>query len=82
VACARLLKEPVDYAEAQALVQDTALLDTLLKDALHDGILELTRPHAATADSPMPTAAATVAANSPEDRGAWSLVRRLIRKFT
>ena len=82
VACARLLQEPVDYAQAQKLVQDVTLLDTLLSDALHDGILELTptqAPPLATTTPDTPPAAATV---RPDDRGTWSLVKRLIRKFT
>lgn len=108
VACARLLREPVDYDEARTLVHDTTVLDTLLRDALQDGILELTPATPGTAPvTHSVTAAATSAVTPPvlptahppaphhpphadaswrpagsDDRSAWSLVKRLIQKFT
>jgi len=85
VACSRLLQGWASYEEVQSMVIVPSALDVVLRDAHEAGILELT-PIETLSSTPSgfglllpPDLAANRA--SPE-RGAWSLVKRLLQKFS
>lgn len=79
VACAQALQNRMAYAEMIALagINNSTIVDSLLRDALQDGILELSKADATDAPHPAPPPPNPV--SSPK---RWSLVRRLIEKFS
>lgn len=77
LACARMLESSTTYEEIAVIAQNRALLDKLLADARQAGILHISKeaiaaPQAANASPPPP----------PAKTDAWSLVKRLLSKFT
>ncbi len=78
VACARLLRDWADYAEIAAMAPDTGQLADLLADARREGILEVARLAVPGAAPASPEAGPE--ADAPR-KGAWGLVKRLIKKF-
>ncbi len=77
LACAKLLEGWTRYEEAAAIASNTVLFNTILADAQLHGILESSEPEPEPAQPPSkpPT-------KSPEKTDAWSLVKRLLKKFT
>lgn len=78
LACAKLLEHWVSYEEISAFSGNPALFDQLLADAKSHGILEINEP--APAKTPIPVVASKPTP-SPEKTDAWSLVKRLLKKF-
>lgn len=78
-ACARLLKDWVSYEEIAASVNAAVALNILLKDALRDGFLTVAHAQPAALALGNLNLGSNPVAN--DDRGAWSLVKRLIQKF-
>jgi len=81
LACAKLLEGWACYEEAAAIAENTVLFNTILADAQLHGILEISAPE------PKPEPARTSAPGNPitanpEKTDAWSLVKRLLKKFT
>lgn len=79
LACAKLLEDWTSYEEAAAIAGNTALFSTILADAQIHGILQINEPEPVKA-SVKP--ASIPAPRSPEKTDAWSLVKRLLKKFT
>lgn len=77
VACSKLLEGWTSYEEAAALASNTALFNAILADAQSQGILQINE----TASAPVQPAIFTPPKTS-ETSDAWSLVRRLLKKFT
>ena len=77
--CARLLEDWTRYEEALAIVRHAPLLDRLLTGTLRDGIAQ-SQPAAPAGMSPPPLVRSPT--DRPEKRDAWSLVKRLISKFS
>jgi hypothetical protein len=87
-ACAHLLQDWVAYDALMAQVSDVRMLDKLLADALQRGILQSQPVHSRgtaantnLASSLEPNATQRDTRDSIERESAWSLVKRLIRKF-
>ena len=78
-ACARLLKDWVSFEEITASVNASVALNILLKDALRDGFLTVAHAQPAALALGNLNLGSNPVAN--DDRGAWSLVKRLIQKF-
>jgi hypothetical protein len=84
LACARLLENWTRYEDASATAGNAALFDTVLVDAQSHGILEIRAPEAvsepepARTSTPAPSPALTA---NPDKTDAWSLVKRLLKKF-
>lgn len=78
--CAHALKGWISHAEILAVVgvANSAIVESLLRDALQDEILEITIVDAAL-DSSMPSVTST---NPTSETKRWSLIRRLIEKFS
>ena len=76
-ACAQLLKNAMLYEDLLRAVPKKSTLDALLTDALRDGILEMSKS---------PSAAGLPHAGSAplveKDHRVWSLVKRLISKYS
>lgn len=84
VACSRLLQGWVRYEEVLSLVTMPSALDTLLRDAYETGILELT-PIETLNSTPSGFGLSLPPELPPQgspERGAWSLVKRLLQKFS
>lgn len=79
VACSRLLGEWTSYEQVLALVNQSEALDALLADAQREGILEIASDAPPVTPSPPSVAPQP---DAPKDRGAWALVKSLIKKFT
>lgn len=79
LACARLLENWRSYDEILAVAHNAVLLDRLLSDARRDGILETGSPVLACGSTPAPGFLKTKILDKPD---AWSLVKRLLSKFT
>ncbi len=79
MACTHALKQHVGYTELVTLVgaANSKIVDSLLCDALQDGILELSASQATVPARPAPPPA-----NPASNHKGWSLVRRLIEKFS
>ncbi len=78
VACARLLGEWTSYEQVIALVTQPKALDALLADAQREGILDIA-PETFAVNAPI---SAQPKPTTLKERGAWSLVKSLIKKFT
>ena len=88
LACARLLENWTHYEDALAIASNTALFDTVLADAQSHAILEIREPEPASepASEPEPDMISTPAPSppipaNPDKTDAWSLVKRLLKKF-
>lgn len=79
LACAKLLENWVGYEEISAFSGNTALFDQILADAQLHGILEIDEPEPAPPSAEPPSKPPT---KNPEKTDAWSLVKRLLKKFT
>lgn len=79
LACAKLLENWVSYEEISAFSGNAALFDKILADAKSHGILEISKPEPAQPSAQPPSKSPT---KSPEKTDAWSLVKRLLKKFT
>ena len=79
LACAKLLEDWTSYEEAAAIAGNTALFSTILADAQIHGILQINEPEPIKAPAPP---VSSPAPRSPEKTDAWSLVKRLLKKFT
>lgn len=79
LACAKLLEDWTSYEEAAAIAGNTALFSTILADAQIHGILQISEPEPVKAAAPP---VSPPAPRSPEKTDAWSLVKRLLKKFT
>ena len=79
LACAKLLETWIRYEDAAAIASNTVLFNTILADAQLHGILEISAPEPEPARTSAPSDPIT--ANS-EKTDAWSLVKRLLKKFT
>lgn len=77
LACAKLLEGWTRYEDASAIASNTALFDTVLTDAQRHGILEINEPE----PEPEPARPSTPIPANPEKTDAWSLVKRLLKKF-
>lgn len=75
-ACAKLLADWVRYEDLCHEVSDPSLLDRLLNDAQQRGILEC-----GIVGAVAPKSDSSLTHRSPPQDGAWSLIKRLIRKF-
>ena len=78
--CAQALKGWVSHAELLAAVGPghSAVIESLLRDALQDEILEQ-----AVAEEPSESSVASATSTTPtSDTKRWSLIRRLIEKFS
>lgn len=85
VACAQALKSRMAYTDMIMLVgiDNSMVIDSLLRDALQDGILELSKADAIeTARPPSSSLSSLPSPNPTSNHKGWSLVRRLIEKFT
>ena len=78
LACAKLLEDWTRYEEAAAITSNTVLFNTILADAQLHGILEISAPEPVQTSAPAPSNPITA---SPEKTNAWSLVKRLLKKF-
>jgi hypothetical protein len=85
MACAQALKNRIAYNEMLTMVggDSSTVVDSLLSDALQDGILELDKveipePSVVGITSPACASRSSTMSNSK----GWSLVRRLIEKFS
>lgn len=78
LACAKLLENWTRYEDALTIARNAALFDTILTDAQSHGILEISEPTPAQTSAP----ASKPITPSPEKTDAWSLVKRLLKKFT
>jgi hypothetical protein len=81
LACAKLLENWVRYEEAAAIAENTVLFNTILIDAQRHGILEISEPEPEPARASALAPSTPMTAN-PEKTDAWSLVKRLLKKFT
>lgn len=79
LACAKLLENWTAYEEAAAIANNTVLFSTILADAKIHGILEISEPEPVK-KSIQPPRNPTI--KSPEKANAWSLVKRLLNKFS
>ena len=79
LACAKLLEGWTRYENAAAIASNTTLFNTILADAQLHGILEISAPEPALPSAKPPSKPPT---ESPEKTDAWSLVKRLLKKFT
>lgn len=75
-ACAQLLKDFVLYEDLLHTVPQKSKIDSLLADALHDGILEMVKKQPAGMIRSKSLLLTT------KDSSAWALVKRLIFKFS
>lgn len=80
LACARLLESWTRYEDASAIASNTDLFDTVLADAQSHGILEISDPEPEPA-RPSTPAPSPPPSTSPDKTDAWSLVKRLLKKF-
>ena len=82
-ACAQLLKDFTSYEDLLRTVPQRSTIDLLLTDALRDGILEMARrPAPAPAPAPADMNRFNSSLLTSKDSSAWSLVKRLISKFS
>jgi hypothetical protein len=79
IACARLLEHWASYEEMLAIAKNPLLFDRMLADARQEGILDTSAPAPVSEHSP---ASGTPETKTPEKTNAWSLVKRLLSKFT